>query len=121
MIFKSRTRPWNRKLFVSISGGLLICSFSLLLIIERNFTEKVVHKVKTSTKEITESKKMDSTLKSRAKKSQDCYQRTATNHINDYKIEYLEDVMDRIPNTGENIFFHETTCSRSGLVHLSSR
>ncbi|XP_037044794.1 lactosylceramide 4-alpha-galactosyltransferase-like [Bradysia coprophila] len=29
--------------------------------------------------------------------------------------------MDRKPTTGENIFFHETTCSSSGLVHLNSR
>lgn len=54
---------------------------------------------------------------------QACYQRTTNKHNNEYEINYLKDVMeaDRQPNTGDSIFFHETTCSKSGLVHLNSR
>lgn len=103
----TRTKRLNRKLFASISCGLLICCFTLLLIIERHYTEK------------TGSGKME-----RAKKLHECYRRrNAIRHSNEYAIHYLEDVMEpnRKPITGENIFFHETTCSRSGLVHLTSR
>lgn len=102
----TRSKRLNRKLCASIACGMLVCCLSLLLIIEVNFKKE---------------KKMESVVKS--KNLQACYQHTSTSHRNEYEIKYLKDVMDADPkpNTGQSIVFHETTCSRSGLLHLNSR
>ncbi|KAJ6647401.1 Lactosylceramide 4-alpha-galactosyltransferase [Pseudolycoriella hygida] len=96
----TRTKRLNRKLFASICCGLFICCFSLLLLIEKSFTKN-------------ESMRRD---------AEACYG-SLTKHKNEYEIRYLEDIMEaqKKPNAGNSIFFHETTCSRSGLVHLNSR
>lgn len=38
-------------------------------------------------------------------------------------INFFEDVMEsnRKPTPGRSIFFHETSCSKDGLVHLNAR
>lgn len=38
-------------------------------------------------------------------------------------IKYFEDVMDsnKMPSPGKSIFFHETSCSKSGIVQLNAR
>lgn len=38
-------------------------------------------------------------------------------------INFFEDVMEskRMPTPGRSIFFHETSCSKDGLVHLNAR
>ena len=106
----TRTERLNRKLFASVICGLFVCCFSLLLIIERNFTKKI-----TGMEMVPESSTTNS--------HQACFQRTIHRHKNAYEIRYLEDVLetDRKPKAGESIIFHKTTCSRSGLVHLNSR
>lgn len=108
MTSTTRTERLNRKLFSSIACGLLICCLSLLLIIDRNFTNTQLDAIPKSS------------ISKRA-----CYQRTSkqARHNNEYEIRYLVDVMEADPKpiAGESIIFHETTCSRSGLVHLNSR
>lgn len=41
----------------------------------------------------------------------------------DVSINFFEDVMEspRKPTPGRSIFFHETSCSKDGLVHLNAR
>lgn len=101
----TRSKRLTRKLCALIACGMLVCCLSLLLIIEVNLREK--------------QKEMESV----SKKLQACYQRTSTNHRNEYEIKYFKDVMDAEPkpNAGQSIVFHETTCFRSGLLYLNSR
>lgn len=48
-----------------------------------------------------------------------CFRHTAT----DINIKFLEDVMEspRKPTPGKSIFFHETSCSKDGLIRLNGR
>lgn len=109
MTAMTRNERLNRQLFASICCGLFICCFSLLLIVEGNFSHK------------RSDKKHQMELK--LKKLLDCYRSNASQLDDEYEIRYLEDVMEAEvkPNPGESLFFHETTCFRSGLIHLSSR
>lgn len=111
----TRKQRLNRKLFASIACGMLICCCTLLLIIERKFAVKE-KKVESNPEENEES-----VLESGDPKA--CYQRTTGRQDGEYEIRYLKDVLDADlkPNNGESIIFHETTCSKSGLVQLNSR
>lgn len=102
MTSTTRTKLSKRKLFASLICGLFI---SFLLIIEGYYGDG------------------GNELKNGQKEPQACYMRTPGNKLySDYEIEYLDDIMNgRKLSAGENIFFHETTCSPSSLVHLSSR
>lgn len=54
----------------------------------------------------------------------ECYKLSKSiKNDDEYSIKYLVDVMDaaEMPTPGKSIFFHETTCSKTGLVHLNSR
>lgn len=115
MIFKNNFS--NSKMIASYGGALLVFSLSLLLII--NYTEKLVRRRHASTKKIVSSRKLHSPTISK-----ECYQRTNganTYHKHDYEIDYLADILDQQPTTDENIFFHVTSCSRTGLVDLNTR
>lgn len=52
-------------------------------------------------------------------KAAQCYRWPKTNH----SIRYFDDVLDAKiqPKIGQTIFFHETTCSKTGIVHLNAK
>lgn len=56
------------------------------------------------------------------KNAKKCFQRSAKQD-DDSTISYLIDLMEskKMPQKGKTIFFHETSCSKDGLVRLNAR
>lgn len=55
------------------------------------------------------------------KNAKKCFQRSTKQ--DDSTISYLIDLMEskKMPQKGKTIFFHETSCSKDGLVRLNAR
>lgn len=62
-------------------------------------------------------------LSSNVTKAKDCFRLKSIDEAKKVSILPLEDVLEskRMPTPGKSIFFHETSCSRTGLVQLNAR
>lgn len=56
-------------------------------------------------------------------RAKQCFHLNAAVGENIAYIKFFEDVMEsrKKPTPGKSIFFHETTCSKDGLLHLNAR
>lgn len=56
-------------------------------------------------------------------RAKQCFRLNTVNIDDISLINFFEDVMEskRKPTPGRTIFFHETSCSKDGLVHLNAR
>lgn len=52
-----------------------------------------------------------------------CYNRSTSNTSSSAPIVYFEDILDakKQPIPGKTIFFHETSCTQSGIVQINSK
>lgn len=56
-------------------------------------------------------------------RAKQCFHLNAANGDEMSKINFFDDIMEskRMPTPGQSIFFHETSCSKDGLVYLNAR